>query len=261
LIPALQRLDRVLLAAYVRQVTEREEQLRREWEIGLALILSDLYWEPLYQLSAAPDDDDEDDLLAWLLLILLAGFARRRLIGNLDAYQRWSADAGGAMALELLGVGGGFHLTNADLLAVIEDRRQQLTESGTSLSLIDTTAAQLERGIRRARQEEEEPRSFLAPLIATWSVARAASISTTEMTWAVAGAQGWTYQRNDVAEQMFSTREDSGVCPICSPLHGVVVPVDDVPLAYAIPQHVGCRCMWEPVTAGWEQPETIWRGE
>lgn len=256
---ALRRLDRALLAAHVRQVTEREDQLQREWARELTPILDDLYWEPVYQLSDAPEEDN--DLDAWLLLLLLGGFAHRRLVGNLDTYLRWGADTGGALGLELMGIGGGFHLTNADLLEVLTERRRQLTQTGTGLSLIDTTAEQLRRVIQAARAAAESIPGALARHIPTWVTQRVQAISISELAWVVASAQGWVYGRNNVAEQMFITREDSRVCHLCGPLHGRIVPVNNVPRYMEIPIHALCRCMWGPVTADWEPPETIWRGD
>lgn len=255
---ALRRLDRALLAVHVRQVTEREDRLQREWAQELTPILDNLYWEPVYQLNEAPDNDE--DLEAWLVLLLVGGFAHRRLVANLDSYLLWGADAGGALALDLMGVGGGFHLTNVEMRATLTAHRGQLTQTGTGLSLIDTTVRQLRQVIQAARAAAESIPAALAQRVPAWVAQRVQAISISELSWAVARAQIWTYLHNNVAEQMFVTREDDRVCPICQPLHGRIVPVNHVPPSMRIPLHTGCRCNWEPVLTDWEPPATIWRG-
>lgn len=254
---ALQRLQLSILRAqlYVRQVTLREQQLQREWAMVIEPILSELYWEPLGRLAEAPEDEDE--LREWLLLLLVAGMARRRLGANLDSYLWRSADVGGEMALSLLDVEGGFHLVDADHLAVLIARREQLIAPGSELSLLDTTVEQLARGIMLAR-EQVSPLPHLAPMVNSWVEVRRNSITITEMAWAIAAALTWTYLHNAVDEQVFTARADA--CALCLPKHGVVVPIDNVPPDYEIPQHTGCRCIWTPRLANWSQPASIWRG-
>lgn len=256
---SLRRLDRALQVAQVRQVTEREAQLQIEWEYALQPILYDLYWTPLQQLEDAPEDDN--DLEAWLLALLLGGLAYRQLVENIGMYLRWSADVGGSMALELLGMPGGFSLANEDVLGAIDQRRDRLTTPDSGLSLIDTTADHLTQSITQARLDEAAILATVGALVAGWVAVRSHLISITETSWGVATTQTETYKRNGVKRQKFTTREDGNVCPQCSPLNGMIVRVDNVPSAYSIPLHGGCRCMWTPVTDGWEPGESIWRGE
>lgn len=258
LIRSLQRLSHALQGVQVRQVTEREDRLQREWEQTITPALRDLYWTPTDRLDEAPEDDD--DLNEWLLALLLGSLASINLRANLDAYTRASADAGGSMALELLGVGGHFHLTRREYVALLDERVAALVSAGGEVSLLRTTAGHLSSAIQQARRDQVSVMTRLPDLIAGWVTVRAHTITVDGMTWATSRAQTWTYQRNGVAEQIFVTREDGLVCSFCSPLHGRVVPVNDVPAGINPPLHVGCRCMWVPVTAGWAPPDMIWRG-
>ena len=250
-------LDRALQKVQVRQVTEREQQLATEWEYALQPILADLYWTPLQQVADAPED--ESDLEAWLLALLLGGLAYRQLVDNIGQYLRWSADIGGSMALELLGVPGGFSLGDEDLLAQIDARRDRLTTPDSGLSLIDTTADHLTQSITQARLDEVAIMAAVGALVAGWVAVRSRLIAITETSWGVATTQTETYKRNGIKRQVFTTRE--GACKQCAPLNGSIVRVDNVPSVYQIPLHSGCRCFWMPVTDGWEPSQSIWRGE
>lgn len=264
--PGLIRLHRALdglLSVESRQLDEltpAEILLESQWRTELEPVLSDLYWWPLRNgLEQAPED--EDDLLEWLLLAFLVSGSTTALRSLLRRYQGRGANIGGATGLDLLGIGGGFNLTNRRYLDILDSHATTLTTAGTDLSLIDTTVNHLAQWIPAARASAQSTLLVLGRSIAAWSIVRSANIAVTELSRVFAQGLNWTYSRNGVEQQVFTTRLDGRVCPRCAPLHGRIMPVNAIPLELLVPIHGGCRCYYMAVTEGWERPANVWRGE
>lgn len=250
----------LLATRSITEVTPAELALETQWRQDLEPVLRDLYWHPLRNgLEGLPTDEaelqqhlrhdyDRDVVLAALLALLLR-------------YQVRGVNVGGNMGLNLLGVGGHFSLTNPGYLATLHSHAQTLisVSPNANLSLINTTINQLAQAIPAALTTPN-PLTTLGNLIAGWSLYRSGVIAVTELTRMVGLGQSWTYERNDVEEQEFVTREDSRVCTLCQPLHGRRMPVNNIPPDLLLPIHTGCRCMYRPVMQGWQAPTNIWRG-
>jgi len=251
-----------LLAVEVRQLDEltpEEIALETQWIAELDPVLTDLYWWPLRNgVQEAPED--EDSLKEWLLAAFLLG-GTSTLRNLLSRNQRRGANIGGRVGLELMGIGGGFSLQNRDYLDIIDAHAAQLTTPGGDMSLIDTTINHLTVGIPLARANEGNTVQMLQRMIAGWVAVRAVNITVTELSRSFARGLNWVYRRNNVAQQIFQTRQDDRVCRLCLPLHGRIMPVNNIPLELLVPIHAGCRCGYVPYTEGWSQPEQIWRGE
>lgn len=252
-----------LLSVSTRQLEEltpAEVELDGQWQAALEPVLNDLYWWPFRNgLDDAPTNErdlrrwlkgkynDDDAVIAALLALLLL-------------YQRRGVNIGGRVGLDLIGVGGSFNLTNTGYLGRLERQAESLTRQGTEFSLIDTTIDDLVRGIPAARQAESNTLLTLGGMIAGWVAVRSVLIAATEGARNFARGLNWTYSRNGIAEQIFRTR--AGACVrYCQPLEGARMPVNNIPAGLRLPIHSNCRCFYEAVTEGWEQPATIWRGE
>ncbi len=252
--------DGLLSTRAINEVTPAELALETQWQHDLEPVLRDLYWYPLRNgLEALPTDEaelqqhlrhdyDHDVALAALLALLLR-------------YQVRGVNVGGNMGLNLLGVNGHFALTHPGYLATLTSHAQTLTSvsPNANLSLVNTTSNQLSQAIPTALTATS-PLTTLGNLITGWSLYRSSVIAVTELTRMVGNGLVWTYGQNGVDEQEFVTREDARVCQLCAPLHGQRMPVNNIPSNLLIPIHTSCRCMYRPVTQGWQPPTQIWRG-
>lgn len=229
-----------LLAVEARaagDITPAEIALELQWREALEPVLVDLYWWPLRNgIDQAPEDEAE--LRTWLRRRYDDEEAAAALLLLLILYQRRAANVGGRMGLELMGIGGGFDLTNGSLLAELEAHARTLARLDTDLSLLDTTVDDLVRGIPAARAATGNTAQVLAAMIAGWAVTRTGRIAVTEQTRAVGRGLGWVFGRNGVATQRFVTREDPDVCPVCWERHGRIVPVNAVPADMRLPIHI-----------------------
>lgn len=248
----------LLATRSISEVTPAELALETQWRQDLEPVLRDLYWHPLRNgLDGLPTDEaelqqhlrhdyDRDVVLAALLALLLR-------------YQVRGVNVGGNIGLDLLGVGGHFTLTNRAYLAQLNDHAEMLTSVDGDMSLVNTTIDHLTQAIPAARAGDN-PLITLGNLIAGWSLYRSGVIAITELTRMVGNGLSWTFDRNGVEEQEFVTREDAAVCRRCAPLHGRRMPVNNIPSDLLLPIHTGCRCVYRPVTQGWQMPVNIWRG-
>lgn len=252
--------DGLLATRSINEVTPEELALEAQWQAELEACLRDLYWYPLRNgLDSLPTDAaeledrlrhdyDRDVAVAALLALLLR-------------YQVRGVNVGGGMGLNLLGVGGHFTLTNQGYLATLHSHAQMLTSANpnVNMSLINTTISHLTQAIPQALTTASTL-TALGNLIAGWSLYRSSMIAITELTRMVGNGLSWTFDRNGVEEQEFVTREDAAVCQRCAPLHGRRMPVNNIPPDLLIPIHTGCRCVYRPITQGWQMPVNIWRG-
>lgn len=251
-----------LLAIETRQLDEltpAEVRLEAQWTEALGPVLNDLYWYPLRNgISEAPRD--ERSLRRWLREQLSSAAAIAALLALLRRYLVRAANVGGQMGLNLLSLSGEFELSNADYLALLDARADDLTSAGGDISLIDTTVDDLVRGIPQAREEDDDTAVILAALIGGWSLNRSRVIAANESSWGVTRSLNWLYAENGIRTMEFHTRQDDKVCAICRPYDGTIIPVNNVPAHLVIPLHVRCRCVYLGRTNGWTRPPQIWRG-
>jgi len=255
----MQRATNGLIAVNTRSLSEltpAEVHLETQWQRELEPVLTDLYWYPLRNgIDYVPDTG----LKRWLRDQLSAAVAIAALLALLRRYLIRGVNVGGKMALDLLGLNGSFYLQNRQYVDDIYSHADTLTTVGTDLSLIDTTVDHLAGAIPAAKQGEGHPLLALGASIVGWAAVRSVNIAITEESRTVAQGLNWTYGENGIERQVFRAREDA--CPICSPLDGSVMPVNDVPGELSIPVHTRCRCWYEALTDGWTKPDKIWRGE
>jgi len=244
--------------ASMDELTPAELQLETQWQQALEPVLRDLYWYPLRNgLAGLPIDTTE--LKRYLRDALTSAAAIAALLALLKRYLIRAVNIGGNMALELLGIDSTFHLANPGYVNQVNDHANTLTQPDTDLSLIDTTVNHLVTGIPQALASDTALMT-IGGLITGWAAVRSVRIAITEQTRMIAQSLTWTYGENGVAQQVFTTRADDKVCAICEPLHGRIVPVNNVPEELRIPKHVLCRCMYRPYLTGWQRPLQIWRG-
>lgn len=90
-------------------------------------------------------------------------------------------------------------------------------------------------------------------------IRRARAIAQTEIIRAHAEGQLDSMERLGVKELRvmveWGTAEDDRVCPLCQPLHGIVITMSEA--KGLIPRHVGCRCTWLPANVGEDQAEQV----
>lgn len=225
----------------------------------LVPVMTDIYWSPVRNgIDAAPEDEEE--LRSWLKRQLDKPAVVAALLALLLRFHKRAANMAGSIALELLELSGQFSLTNATYLSLIEDRGTMLTTAGSEMSLIDTTVNDLASAIPVARNADGDTLALLGAYITGRALTRSTGIATYESPWGFSKGFEWTYKGNGVKRMMFDTFGHP--CPkICSPLHGTIVPVDNIPEGLGIPQHPDCDCGWTPLTDGWTAPVEIWRGE
>jgi len=224
----------------------------------LSPALKDVYWHPLRNgLSEAPEDTE--DLRDWLNRQLRNAVTWAAILLLLMRYYRRSANYGGEIALRRLGLDGVFNLTNAESLAMLDDRATMLTTPDGEINLIDTTVNDLASAIPVARAAGDSVLTALGAYIAGRALTRAVGIATYESPWAFNQGMGMTYRNNGIRIFMYDV---NGIgCPeICAPLHGQTFPANAVPAGMNPPIHSGCDCIHSPVTEGWSQPDMIWLG-
>jgi len=221
-------------------------------------VLADLYWYPLRNgIDSAPEDEEE--LKSWLERQLETAAAVAALLALLLRFHKRAVNYGGTIALELLELAGTFSLTNADYLALIEERGTMLTTVGSEMSLIDTTVNDLAREIPAARNSAGSTVALLGAYIATKALSRSTGIATFEVPWGFNRGLEWTSKENGVKQMMYDVN-GVGCQHICAPLHGIVMDIDNMPLVYQPPRHGGCDCILSPVLVGWVKPLTVWKG-
>ena len=220
--------------------------------------IKDVYWHPLRNgLSQAPDNTE--DLHDWLHRQLRNAATWAAILALLMRYYRRSANYGGEIALRRLGIDGTFNLTDAESLAMLDDRATMLTTAGSDINLIDTTVSDLATAIPAAQALGDGALMAIGAYIAGRALTRAVGIATYESPWAFNQGLGMTYRNNGFVEMMYDVN-GIGCEEICAPLHGETFPADAVPGHLSLPQHSGCDCIHSPVTEGWSQPEMIWLG-
>lgn len=256
------------------QLATARAELDERWQAEMLPIIEDLYWYPFRNgISEAPEDVDE--LRSWLEQQYDEAAVIAILLLLLRRYQIEAYNLGGQTALDFLGVDETFRLTNADIIAELDDFAESLVTQGSEFSLIDTTIDDLVRKIPEARESESSTLSVIAAYIALRAPQRNEMIERSERPRQVANAQSETHRRNGVQYEMYDV---AGVgCPrICAPWHGQVFRVGSATVR--IPQHPLCDCTWSPVlydgqSVGippvivsvpdlptWEAVEDVWTG-
>ena len=220
--------------------------------------IKDVYWHPLRNgLSQAPDNTE--DLHDWLHRQLRNAATWAAILALLMRYYRRSANYGGEIALRRLGIDGTFNLTDAESLAMLDDRATMLTTAGSDINLIDTTVSDLATAIPAAQALGDGALMAIGAYIAGRALTRAVGIATYESPWAFNQGLGMTYRNNGIVEMMYDVN-GIGCEEICAPLHGETFPADAVPAGMNPPIHSGCDCILSPILEDWAQPDSIWRG-
>lgn len=165
--------------------------------------------------------------------------------GRLEYYFKWGGILGGQEALDKMGIDAIFNIKNKDVLATLNDAKNIMVSS-----VDETTRQYLGTRIAEGRESfltvdeisEAIMRDF--PDIAK---SRADVIVLTETARAISTVQLETFKRNGIKQKEWVTSRDERVCPICGPLHGRVIEIDDYFDSGdfsegAPPIHPRCRC-------------------
>ena len=113
-------------------------------------------------------------------------------------------------------------------------------------SITDTTRTMTQDALASWLQSGQPLDVLEQQIAAIFGEARAAAISSTEVTRVVAEGNLISWKSTGFVEQVkFNTVVDDLVCPFCSPLNGETFDADDY--GHLPPIHVGCRCYVTPV--------------
>lgn len=120
----------------------------------------------------------------------------------------------------------------------------------------DKLTHELADGLLKGNNPRDIARN-IAKKIAGVGKKRALSIARTESNRALAQGQLDTMEQQD-AKRLgvmveWSTAGDERVCPLCGPLNGIVLTMDEA--KGMIPRHESCRCCWTPANVGEDQSE------
>lgn len=146
-----------------------------------------------------------------------------------------------------------------DWTAANADAAQWAIEYGYQLigGITDTTRAQIAREIRYFVDNGITINQLRDRLMAgnLFSKSRAEKISVTEVTRAYAAGNEAAWRASKVVEgKEWMTAADEIVCPICSPLSGRIVKLNEsFGMISRPPAHVSCRCWIVPVVIGDEE--------
>lgn len=119
----------------------------------------------------------------------------------------------------------------------------------------DATATVLSRTLTDGLVQGKNPRdiaSDITKVIDTVSKRRATTIARTEVIRAHAEGQLLALEKLGVTQLgvqvEWSTTGDDRVCPLCQPLEGIVITLDEA--KGMLPRHPNCRCSWIPAGVG-----------
>lgn len=164
---------------------------------------------------------------------------------KLDYYIKWGGLLGGQEALDKMGIDALFNLKNKDVLRILSDSEQVMVSS-----VDDTTRRYLAMRISEGREAfltVDEIAKNIADELPEITKTRAEVIALTETARAISTVQLETFKRNGIREKEWATARDERVCPVCGPLHGKVIKIDDYFesgefVEGAPPIHPRCRC-------------------
>jgi len=123
----------------------------------------------------------------------------------------------------------------------------------------DTTQRRLQKEVSAWVTNNEsinQLRDRLSQPNGPFSPERARTIAVTETTRAYAEGNRAAWRNSGVTQQRWNTNVDEIVCPICGPMHNVVIGIDETFEAGGPPAHPNCRCWITPVVEGAEERET-----
>lgn len=247
--------------------TARELVVESAFAAAMRPVLDELYRYPLQGGLTAVPEVAREELTAWLLAQYRDPESTAVLSFTLRQHFERGFNAGGALALEALGLPGSFALTDEAVLAGMAETTVSFADPDGEISLTRTTANDLGRWIVNGRAEGLEPSALaavLASAITARTLGRSSNIAATEtVRWSRRGL-GVTYDRNGIEWMIYRTNaggSETGPCPICEPFNGRRLRASNGTVWYdLLPQHGGCVCYYEPDTSGWTEPEEVWAG-
>lgn len=168
---------------------------------------------------------------------------------KLSFYLDWAGSIGGQEALDKLGVDAVFNLKNTDLLRLLRTQETVLVEDLDNVTR-NYIGQKIADGMENFLTPDETAR-LIADELSQISKTRAEVIVQTETARAISMVQVETFKRNGIREKEWMTSRDERVCPICGPLHGTKIPIDEefgsetssgVFVESYPPIHPRCRC-------------------
>jgi SPP1 gp7 family putative phage head morphogenesis protein len=134
-----------------------------------------------------------------------------------------------------------FDLVNTNALEYARKYRYDLIKGIT-----DTTRKQTQKAVSDWIRSGAPLPALEAVLEKTFGSVRAQMIAQTESTRVFQDANAAAWQSTGlVSEMRYNTVVDDKVCPMCSPLDGLVFELGDS--EHSPPRHIGCRCFTTPV--------------
>ena len=195
----------------------------------------------------------DDDLEAWLRRMLAdPAVSAERLADALQPYIEQAVAAGAASADRRTApsVRISWDLRNEEAVRWLRrwriPFRRQVDETTHNEIL-----RRLRDGIDRGAPFEEIAND-LRSLFSAWERWRAELIAHTEGVRALSEGQLIYWKSARVTIVRFVTAQDELTCPICLPLHGREMRLEDA--RGFIPRHPRCRCYWEPVRTAERRP-------
>jgi hypothetical protein len=259
-------LTRALPLAGTRRLSDgpTTAELTLEASFAEALIpaLESFYRYPLRNGIDEIPEGTEAQVQEWLSTELATDAATAVLVFVIFQNMQQGVNVGGQLALAELGLPGRFYLANQQIIGQIRRFVGRLVSRRGSLSLVQTTSNELARRItagRAAGLTNAQINADMGNYLAQRVVTRSAGIATTEAVRATRSGLTMGYGRNGITFMIHRTVE--GACPICGPLNGERYPIASGFVVGAIPLHPNCRCWYEPDTAVWTVPASVWTGE
>lgn len=164
---------------------------------------------------------------------------------SLNFYIDWVADIGGQYALDKAGIDAVFNLKNHDVIRTLRDGQTVMVDS-----LDKATRSYIGQKIAEGRENyltNDEIARLISDDVVGISQTRAEIIVQTEVARVISTVQLETFKRNGFKEKEWLTSRDERVCPICGPLHGTRISIDDAFSSEGLtedgpPIHPRCRC-------------------
>lgn len=187
---------------------------------------------------------------------LLAGLV------SLGTYLIWAGQQGGQAFFDKTGIEVSFVLKNQELVNYFDDHSKLIINS-----VDNYTKKWIAQQIQSGKDKMLSPAEIVQSLLDEGkgiSKIRAERIVLTETARAMTVVENEVARRYGIEEIIWHTSVDERVCPICLPLEGEKVRINQL-FSVGVegpPAHVSCRCFTEQVIpVSWDLPANGWTGE
>lgn len=263
--------SRVNVALEVAERTKVYKEFHRELQRGLMAQIKPIATEEEVARLSLLFKTKKNIPLEVEIKKLLSGLSIAKAVDILK-FLIWGGERGGQASLDKFGVSAVFNLTNNELVSFFENHANLLIQSVDNYS-----AKWIARTLQRGAEQGWGPRMIADGLLESGTILtriRADRIAITELAYGMTHVELESYRHMGIEEKVWRTSKDELVCPICLPLDGTVISIDDpfsatretkngnkVTLVEGPPAHPSCRCFVEQkIPDSWQLPDTIWLG-